>query len=145
MKIEKDIKAIPVGSYQGYTWKSDSPVPTIYNRKPTEDNILEDIILNDEDNPFIIEAQMYDIDNNTSYNVKYVDGKYTAIKYSEIDADGNDTFSLVSYLGNRMDGHNLLFRRYWIEEDDEICEGMKVLQPSSLVFVGFKERKEDKK
>lgn len=140
MKIEKDIKSIPAGSYQGYTWKSDSTAPTIYNGK-----LSEDIVLNEASNPFCIEAQMYDIVNHASYSVKYVDGNYIAIKYSELDTDGEDTFSLVSYLGNRMDGHNLLFRRYWTEEEDEMCEGMKVLQPSCLVFVGFKERKEETK
>jgi CRISPR type III-associated protein (TIGR04423 family) len=29
------------------------------------------------------------------------------------------------------------FRQYWRPVEDDLCEGMKVLQPAELVFVGF--------
>ena len=42
------------------------------------------------------------------------------------------------YVARRMQGiKGLKFLQYWTSEPDVLCEGMPVLQPSKLVFVGF--------
>lgn len=138
MIIEKDIKIIPSGTYQGYVWMSDKAEPEVYN-----DEVIEDIMLDERENPFIIEAQMYKVDNCVSYSVKYVDGEYVAIKYSELIDEELGMNRPIVYFGNRI-GCNLKFRQYWKAEDDQMCERMKVLKPGNLVFVGF-ERKEETK
>jgi CRISPR type III-associated protein (TIGR04423 family) len=125
MKIEKSI-------YDGYIWYSDKSEPEVFQEKDFEfdtDKI---------ENPFIIEGQLYDDQKMISYNIKFVDGKYICKKYEVESTDFNKKdVEIKTFHANRMDDLKLQFLQYWKEEDDEFCEGMKVLQPKELVFVGF--------
>ena len=50
-----------------------------------------------------------------------------------------EDFTEQSLLAHRMkDVKSLNFRQYWREQEDELCDGKKVLQPAELVFVGLK-------
>lgn len=125
MKIEKSI-------YDGYIWYSDKSEPEVFQEKDFEfdtDKI---------DNPFIIEGQLYDDQKMISYSIKFVDGKYICKKYEVESTDFNKKdVEIKTFHSNRMDNLKLQFLQYWKEEDDELCEGIKVLQPKELVFVGF--------
>jgi len=125
MKIEKSI-------YNGYIWYSNESNPEVFQDKEFEfdtDKI---------ENPFIIEGQLYDDQKKISYSIKFVDGKYICRKYQVKSTDFNKKdVEIKTFHANRMDNLNLQFLQYWKEEDDELCEGMKVLQPKELVFVGF--------
>lgn len=125
MKIEKSI-------YDGYIWYSDKSKPEIFQNQDFEfdaDKI---------DNPFIIEGQLYDDQKKISYSIKFVDGKYICKKYEVESTDFNKKdVEIKTFHANRMDDLKLQFLQYWKEEDDELCEGMKVLQPAELVFIGF--------
>lgn len=125
MKIEKSI-------YDGYIWYSDKSEPEVFQEKDFEfdtDKI---------DNPFIIEGQLYDDQKKISYSIKFVDGKYVCKKYEVESTDFNKKdVEIKTFHANRMDDLKLQFLQYWKEEDDELCEGMKVLQPAELVFIGF--------
>lgn len=125
MKIEKSI-------YDGYIWYSDKSEPEVFQEKDFEfdaDKI---------DNPFIIEGQLYDDQKKISYSIKFVDGKYICKKYEVESTDFNKKdVEIKTFHANRMDDLKLQFLQYWKEEDDELCEGMKVLQPAELVFIGF--------
>lgn len=45
---------------------------------------------------------------------------------------------IQTYLPNRMDKiKELKFVQNWVLEKDPLCEGMEVLKPKGLVFVGF--------
>lgn len=125
MKIEKSI-------YDGYIWYSDKSKPEIFQNQDFEfdaDKI---------GNPFIIEGQLYDDQKKFSYSIKFVDGKYICKKYEVESTDFNKKdVEIKTFHANRMDNLKLQFLQYWKEEDDELCEGMKVLQPKELVFVGF--------
>ena len=99
------------------------------------------IILDETKNPFVVEGQLYDKEEDKSYSIKYIDGQYL-IKVNKV---GNDDFTnkdneLKSFLSNRMGGRWLKFLRYWepTEQGDENCEGMKPLVITKNVFVGFK-------
>jgi CRISPR type III-associated protein (TIGR04423 family) len=125
MKIEKSI-------YDGYIWYSDKSEPEVFQEKDFEfdtDKI---------DNPFIIEGQLYDDQKMISYSIKFVDGKYICKKYEVESTDFNKKdVEIKTFHANRMDDLKLQFLQYWKEEVDELCEGMKVLQPAELVFIGF--------
>jgi CRISPR type III-associated protein (TIGR04423 family) len=125
MKIEKSI-------YDGYIWYSDKSEPEVFQEKDFEfdtDKI---------DNPFIIEGQLYDDQKMISYSIKFVDGKYICKKYEVESTDFNKKdVEIKTFHANRVDNLKLQFLQYWKEEDDELCEGMKVLQPAELVFIGF--------
>lgn len=125
MKIEKSI-------YDGYIWYSDKSSPEIFLNKEFEfdtDKI---------ENPFVIEGQLYDSEKMCSYSIKFVDGKYFCKKYEVKSTDFNKSdVEIKTFHANRMNNLKLRFLQYWKEEEDELCEGMKVLQPAELVFVGF--------
>ena len=132
---------IEKGIYQGYIWYSDQTKPEVY-----DDEYFDGIELDDNKNPFIIEAQMYETEKEVSYGVKYVDGGYICKKYVLTD-DDLANITRKEFYPNRMDkitGKKLVFKQCWKAEGDPMCEGMEVLQPAELVFVGFTE-KEDKK
>lgn len=125
MKIEKS-------KYQGYLWYSDKKEPQVLN------NEVFELEISDNTNPFIIEGQLYD--GKQSISIKYVDGKYLVNTYN-VDNLGRDIQEPLFY-SHRMDGRKLKFRQYWRPVTDELCEGMQVLQPAELVFVGFNDKEE---
>jgi CRISPR type III-associated protein (TIGR04423 family) len=45
----------------------------------------------------------------------------------------------MKYYPNRFEENisRLVFRKYWEEEADALCENMKVLTPTENIFVGF--------
>ena len=126
MKIEKSI-------YDGYIWYSDKSEPEVFQSQDFEFDTDEIV------NPFIIEGQLYDAQKRVSYSIKFVDGEYICKTYENVSKDvaNGDDIMLKIFHSNRMDNLKLQFLQYWKEEDDELCEGMKVLQPKELVFVGF--------
>jgi CRISPR type III-associated protein (TIGR04423 family) len=102
-------------------------------------------------NPFIIEGQLSD--GKTSISIKYVDGNYIVKKYALSDMEDIEKKEIY-YLPNRMKeldnkSLKLCFNQYWrpkadkycagnIDNPDSVDNGMQVLQPAELVFVGFK-------
>lgn len=118
-------------NYSGYYWLSDMDRPTIVNG-------LFDKELNPNTIPFIVEAQLYDEMNKTSYSIRYVDGEYLVKEYRITENDENDGRLEVSYVGNKMEDHaRLKFLQCWECEPDDLCEGMLVEKPAQFVFIGF--------
>ncbi len=125
MKIEKSI-------YEGYLWYSNKTEPKILNEEEFE---LE---ISDNENPFVIEGQLFDADRMLSISIKYVDGKYICNSYNVDSIDFNrSNVEKKEFHSNRMNGYKLQFLQYWTEKEDDLCEGMKVLRPTKSVFVGF--------
>lgn len=121
-KIQKDI-------YEGYVWMSDQSSPKV---------IFGEFELDFElcNKNFVIEAQLFSAESNTSYSVKFVDGEYIVNKYDLNAMEG--VKERKKFIANRMDGHTTLcFDQYWVEEPDKYCMNMKTLKPAALVFMGF--------
>ncbi len=134
------INNIPPGIYDGYYWMSDSNKPEVFENCSLP-SILTD--LDASKNPFIIEAQLYNKADKKSYSLKYVDGRYI-LRNFDLASRGNGNistndscFTRKQYFANRMPEKKLIFRQYWEEKEDPLCEGMPVLQPAEMVFVGF--------
>ena len=141
---------IQPGNYVGYLWYSDKTAPDVLNGVQLSDMLCPD------ENPFVIEGQLWDETQQLSYSIRYVvsndgqhgiSGQYIIQKwnlntdfpvpdfeYTELEAFPNKAFG--------KEVGKLLFRRYWKAEKDELCDGMKVLNPHALVFVGFNYRNE---
>lgn len=140
--MDKTMTDIPKkDKFYGYYWMSDQKKPEVLHGKEF------DIALDPGANPFVIEALLFD--GKTSYSVKYVDGKYIVVEtdLSKTDLDSG-TFAKHTFLANRMDKEKkeeiwLKFYQQWVEKEDDLCEGMKVLVPGKLIFAGFV-GKEDK-
>ena len=134
MKTDK-INNIPAGIYEGYYWLSDTDRPVVI------DGVFDGLTLDPDENPFVIEAQLFDRKNNVSFSVKYTDGHYYAYRYdlNNIISDNSEEVKVQKYCSYRMENHPwLYFRQYWREESDSLCDNMPVLQPADMVFVGFK-------
>lgn len=124
------MNSIEKGNYVGYLWMSDSQSPNIISGEFSIDE------LNPEVNPFIVEAQLFELDNEISISIKYADGHYFVRKTSI--ADLNDLeYDEIKFCGNKMSGRVIKMRRYWRPERDALCEGMDVLKPAEMLFVGF--------
>jgi CRISPR type III-associated protein (TIGR04423 family) len=119
----------------GYIWWSDKAEPEIIQNKP--------VVLKNEEIPFIIEGQLFDDKSKISYSIKYVDGQYILKDYIVAEKDYESPNVVKEYRSYRMGEKILKFLEYWESQEDELCLGMKVLQPTKVVFVGFKE--EEKK
>jgi CRISPR type III-associated protein (TIGR04423 family) len=113
---------------EGYIWYSDKPQP---KKIAAEQYSLE---LDKSKNPFVVEGQIYSEDEETSYSIKYVDGKYIVIKY-ELGKLGK-IYDEKSFIANRNVAR-IKFRQYWKQVKDDLCEGMITLVPAEYVFVGF--------
>lgn len=132
---------IPAQGVTGYYWMSDATRPVIVNEA---DRVPQSLVtLDPAVNPFIVEAQLYDRARNKSYDVKYVDGRYVVSvsavheAIADVRAGKYDYITLKRFMSNRMDGRRLLFFQYWRESHDPLCEGMEVLLPAEMAFVGF--------
>ena len=117
----------------GYIWWSDKAEPEIIQNKS--------VVLKNEEIPFIIEGQLFDDKSKISYSIKYVDGQYILKDYIVAEKDYESPNVVKEYRSYRMGENILKFLEYWESQEDELCLGMKVLQPTKVVFVGFKEEK----
>lgn len=131
MKIDKSV-------FEGYIWYSDQQKPQVFRNEEFGIEISEN------QNPYIVEGQLFDHQKMISIGIKYVDGKYVCLKKKIESSDFNrSNVEIKEYAPNRMERvSKLLFLQYWEEQEDDFCECMKVLLPAELVFVGFK--KEEK-
>lgn len=127
------ITEIPINcQYEGYLWWSNAQIPKVFKNEPLPEWPGE------KANPFIIEGQLYDLEGQKSYSIRFVDGEYF-IQYIDLkELNGLESIK-KEYLTNRMDGvQKLCFKEFWRPVEDKLCEGMEVLQPAEVVFVGFK-------
>lgn len=137
----------PSPLYDGYYWLSGATGPEVFENSDLPSELSQ---LNPTENPFVVEAQYYDKKNNKSISIKYVDGAYIKNKYNLGDkVEDGKCFTCKEYFANRMNDKIVIFRQYWKPVKDSQCEGMDVLQPAEMVFVGFgpiqKEKKDEGK
>jgi CRISPR type III-associated protein (TIGR04423 family) len=128
------------GKYEGYIWMSDATHPVVYHG----DKIVN-LMLDEHDNPFIIEGELFDRTSGESISVRFVDGRYIIARrhVGPDELKGNAHATPKCYLAQRMPGvAGLNYLQYWETVSDPLCEGMTTLQPSDLVFVGFKNQEE---
>lgn len=139
------------GNFEGYIWWSNEREPKLC--KACDTTVLE---LDDEKNPFIVEALLWDKARGKSISVRFVDGQYVVGEYAVAEEDFTnqerttrkeflalDTNKERATQGKfRLDGvSKLRFLQYWEAAKDGLCEGFETLQPGNLVFVGFEWKK----
>lgn len=126
--------SIKINNCEGYIWKSDADRPIIINPQDC-------VELENGEIPFVVEGQLFD--GKTSYSIKYVDGNYVIKEFTVEEGDEEHVDNVLKhYQSHRMEGKVLKFLEYWKPQEDSLCLDMKVLQPTKVVFVGFKEKEE---
>ena len=95
------MESIKINNSNGYFWKSDKDAPDVF--------VNEDVNVdfNDIENPFIVEGML--ANNEVSYSIKYVDGKYRIKKF--VFSEMSKIFDEKIYLSNRIDGKRLVLDR----------------------------------
>lgn len=138
----------PDASYVGYYWMSDATAPEVIAGKdgfsPANlPSVLMKTLENPGANPFVVEAQLFSPSKSLSFGIKYIDGRYviTGHKVEEsvqdIKAGVYDNITLKCYVAHPTLARRLLFLQYWKGSNDPKCDGMPVLQPAEMVFIGF--------
>lgn len=141
------MKQIEAAKYEGYLWYSNEKEPKVFDGS----EMVPEMSLDEKKNPFIIEGNLWDADNMKSIMIRYVDGEYivcpTQVSEEELEGISSEkayksgkgiATTLKKYLAHRIGGVKCLcFLQYWQAEPDKMCEGMQVLRPSKLVFIGF--------
>ena len=126
------MEKIDKARYEGYVWMSDRQEPSVIH--PDEEF---EMTLCDEDNPFVVEGNLWDAAAEVSIMIKYVDGKYI-VRRTEVTDECMKNATRKEFLPHRIKGvKKLLFLQCWNEEKDPLCENMVTLQPGKLVFMGF--------
>lgn len=123
------MKTLETAIYTGYLWYSDQQQPEVYNNEETA------FTFDEQKNPFVVEG--YLTDGQTSYSIKYIGGKYHINEYTLSHLENVVYDDIVIYTHRMENVQKMKFRQYWRPVSDELCEGMEVLQPAELVFVGF--------
>lgn len=130
-RIDK-ITEIPKAKYQGYIWRSDSDSPEVL----TGDKAYGGFTPDPSENPFIIEGNLWDEATGVSISIRYIDGRYY-IHRTTLTGE-TDHSTIKKYVAHRIDKYKYLrFVQLWESREDPMCEGMEVLGPSKLVFIGF--------
>ncbi len=121
---------IPKLSYEGYVWMSNDKNPKVLNNEPFDFSTIGV-------NPFVIEALLYNMDENISIHVQHT-GEYQIFEYHLNDFT-NAHLVDKDYLPHRLkDVEKVCFKQIWLPEPDENCAGMDVLNLKAIVFCGFK-------
>ena len=126
------METIDKAGYEGYVWMSDRQEPSVIS----PDEAFE-MTLCDNDNPFVVEGNLWDATNRVSIMIKYVDGKYI-VRRTEVTDECRKNATRKEFLPHRIEGvKKLAFLQCWDEVEDPLCENMVTLQPGKLLFVGF--------
>jgi len=128
-KIDR-LDAIPGGTYIGYYWMSDQETP-----EPVNGRFEPKISGN---NPFIIEAMLWDDTNEKSIMITHT-GRYHIYEYDIAELEKQGVLEDKAYMPHRLDEKTkkVKFKQFWLPERDSLCEGMDVLKLKAIVFVGF--------
>lgn len=118
-------------TYDGYLWLSDATEPVVLDGEKLDSALLE------QENPFVIEAQLYDAAGSRSYAVRYADGRHVVTEFDADDINAAGRVTEKCFVPLRIKHRGLHFKQLWSPRGDELCEGMPVLEPVAMIFVGF--------
>lgn len=138
------LQEIPTdNSYEGYIWWSNSETAEVFQNEVLVRKKHE-LWPSESNNPFIIEGNLWDKIAETSYLIRYIDGKYLVYKFNLKVVDPK-IITELEYIPHRIPQvAKLKFKEVWLEQQDPLCNGFEVLKPAFIAFVGFKYKEEKK-
>jgi CRISPR type III-associated protein (TIGR04423 family) len=120
------------GNFEGYIWLSDQKNPIILNNESFDFTSIGI-------NPFVVEALLFDKNNNISIHVQQA-GIYiiTAYNLTGLAQQIGSIIEDKAYLPHRLNGvKKVNFKQIWLPEADENCADMPVLTMKAIIFCGF--------
>jgi len=121
---------IPEGRYDGYVWMSDKEYPKVLSGEP--------FVVANGAGSFVLEALLIDRENARSVHVRHVN-RYLVVVYELKEAKKKGIrYEMLDFVPHRITGkREVHFLRTWTEEEDPMCDGMKVWMPGEIIFIGF--------
>ena len=129
------ITNIPDFLFDGYFWFSDAEKPQVIIAKKIDKSIFSSM-------PFAIEANFYAPKEQVSIQARNIDGDYQIIKFSLKGV----TEKPLRYIGHDLEKEgkkfDFLMLEAWeeVEDQDNLLEAMKTLQPTWAAFAGFTDK-----
>jgi len=116
-------------SYEGYYWLSNQDEPQLVSG-PIPKDIFKNL-------PFVIEANFLG-ENNSSINIKNIDGKYMVHVVNLKNLEDNN-LTRQQFLSHHLVGVKMIkLVQYWEQgQPDEMLAGLTTLTPSWTAFAGF--------
>ncbi len=129
------ITDIPDFIFDGYFWFSDAEKPQLIIAEKIKKSMFSGM-------PFVIEANFYAPKEQVSIQIRNIDGDYQIIKFNLKGI----TDKALRYIGHDLEKEgkkfDFLMIEAWeeIEDQDNLLEAMKTLQPTWAAFAGFKDK-----
>jgi len=121
--------------YQGYVQFSDREI------KKLKDIFLENNPKIEDEEGFVYEAHFYNEKEKKSISIRQINDKWFV---SKIDISNIDEKDIQEYLTDiEKFNYKVKMAQIWEEENDPLCENMKVKKLKKVVFAGFKGEKND--
>ena len=130
------MEKIVTAKYEGYIWYSDEKEPRVFRGDEPVD--VEKFLKDDADRHFVVEGNLWNKEAQESIAIRYVDGQYS-VRRTDLSGEGSENATIKTFVAHKIYGVKALeFKQLWEAQEDPMCEGMPVLRPKRLVFVGFK-------
>ncbi len=124
------ITDIPKIKYEGYVWLSNEKYPTVLDKQEYDFTKVKE-------NPFVIEALLWNEEEKTSIMIRHT-GKYHIQEFKLDELPAGHELVEKAYLPHRLDKvKHVYFQQLWIPEPDAFCAGMEVMTMKALIFTGF--------
>lgn len=130
------MEKIVTAKYEGYIWYSDEKEPRVFRGEHHVD--VEALLKDDADRHFVVEGNLWNKETQESIAIRYADGRYR-VRHTDLSAYGSENATAKTFVAHKIYGVKALeFKQLWEAQEAPLCEGMPVLRPKKLVFVGFK-------
>jgi CRISPR type III-associated protein (TIGR04423 family) len=122
-------------NYQGYVQFSHREI------EKSKDIFLDSNPKIEDEEGFVYEAHFYNEKEKKSISIKQINDKWFV---SETDISNIDERDIQEYLTDiEKFNYKVKMAQIWKEENDPLCEDMKVKKLKKVVFAGFKGEKND--
>lgn len=120
------IEGCQVDGWEGYYWLSDQDRPcAIISTSDLEGNELS----------YVVEALLQQGDHRL--HIVHVGEGHQITHYDLSMVPSDAQVDMQDYYSHRLDHGRIRFRRIWLPEKDDLCDGLPVLRMKAFVFDGL--------
>lgn len=143
MKLQTIIKPaqVPAAKYEGWFWLSDAQKPVMLRGGSFDNDLLKEGRL-----PFVVEAQLYDRENNISISISAPEAQ-PIVTLTDLTELKEEDMIRREYIPHRLplEGICISAIEIWLPQSSPQTNNMPARQPVALVFTGFENANNQKK